>query len=535
MRARSLVAMSAALALAPLLARCGGDDVAGVDPGDATIPGSDDGGDATGSTSDAETGPPPLRVTQHHLHANRDGLYVDPALTTAAAAHMVLDATFDGTVDGHVYAQPLYMEDGPGGRPAFFVVTENDHVVALDETTGKPIWDVTAGNAAAATGAGCGNIAPLGITGTPIIDPDRRTIYFDAVDATTVAGSIRTHLVHALSIDDGKERPGWPADAAKATNGSNTLLPVYQNERGALALLGGIVHVPYGGHAGDCGPYRGWVVGVAEDDPTKMTAYATGTAMAGIWAPGGLTSDGQALFVSTGNGSGGSWAGNEAVLRLGPGATYSAQPADTFAPTNWVQLDQVDLDLSGTAPLPIDVPGATPSALVLALGKDGNAYLLDRNNLGGVGSTPIVLSQVAVGAIIGAPAVVPVGADRYVVFRGHQNVKGADCPSGTSGDLVALRVAATSPPTLKTAWCAQIGGIGSPMVTTVNGVDQPIVWNVDAEATNELHAIDAKTGAILSTTTDPVQLVRRFTTPIAVHGRVLVGGDGRLYAFKPAP
>ena len=32
----------------------------------------------------------------------------------------------------------------------------------------------------------------------------------------------------------------------------------------------------------------------------------------------------------------------------------------------------------------IDVPGATPSQLVLALGKDGNAYLLNRNNLGGI-------------------------------------------------------------------------------------------------------------------------------------------------------
>ena len=59
---------------------------------------------------------------------------------------------------------------------------------------------------------------------------------------------------------------------------------------------------------------------------------------------------------------------------------------DSFwAPVNWRDLDIGDTDLGGCSGTLIDVPGANPSQLVLALGKDRNAYLLDRNNLGGVG------------------------------------------------------------------------------------------------------------------------------------------------------
>ena len=42
----------------------------------------------------------------------------------------------------------------------------------------------------------------------------------------------------------------------------------------------------------------------------------------------------------------------------------------------------------------VDVPGANPSQLVLATGKDGNAYLLNRNNLGGI-TAPV--AQLSVG------------------------------------------------------------------------------------------------------------------------------------------
>ena len=74
-----------------------------------------------------------------------------------------------------------------------------------------------------------------------------------------------------------------------------------QNERGALIIVKDMLYVPYGGHYGDCGQYHGWVVGVSLSDPTEVVAWATRAQAGGIWAPGGIASDGTSLFVATGN------------------------------------------------------------------------------------------------------------------------------------------------------------------------------------------------------------------------------------------
>ena len=42
-----------------------------------------------------------------------------------------------------------------------------------------------------------------------------------------------------------------------------------QEDRGALALVNGIVYVPYSGYFGDCGSYHGWVVGVQINNPAS--------------------------------------------------------------------------------------------------------------------------------------------------------------------------------------------------------------------------------------------------------------------------
>src|SRR5438552_12904958 len=121
---------------------------------------------------------------------------------------------------------------------------------------------------------------------------------------------------------------------------------------------------------------------------SNVGAWAT-TAVGGwIRGHGGVASDGTNMFVVTGNtfNTGGIWMGGEAIIRLQAGPTWTGQPTDYWAPTNWLSLDNSDTDLGGVSATVIDVPGATPSQLVLALGKDSNAYLLNRNNLGGITS-----------------------------------------------------------------------------------------------------------------------------------------------------
>jgi hypothetical protein len=489
-------------------------------------------------------------VLQRNKNPARDGLFVQPSLTKAAAATMHIDTTFTPAFTGNVFASPLYVQNGPGGRGAFIIVTESNDVFAFDETSGATLWTVNLGLAASiATSAfpTCGNVTPAGITGTPFIDLASRTIYLSSALGTgTSPNAIRTHVVHALSLDNGSERGGWPLDLTTltASNTSVAFTPSLQNQRGSLIVVRGTLYVPFGGHAGDCGSYHGWLVAIPTASPANATAYATPAVGGGMWGPGGPSSDGTSVFAATGNTFGVStWSGGEAILRFGSGATFSGSTADYFTPSNWQTMDANDKDMGGSAPLLIDVPGATPSSLVVALSKMGNMHLLDRANLGGVGTgngfagEGVVSAGVADNEIINAPAAYRTATSTYVVFHIYDpNATGASCPVGTRGDLVAIAIGAASPPTLRTAWCMNNQGQGSPIVTTTDGTANAIVWTAGAEGTGRLHGFDGDTGQLVFTgggANDVMTGVRRFTSPIAANGRVIVAGDNHVYAFKP--
>ena len=143
--------------------------------------------------------------------------------------------------------------------------------------------------------------------------------------------------------------------------------------------------------------------------PPTSSAGAPARRGGGIWAPGGIASDGRSLFVATGNTMDARrWSDGEAVFRLAPDLAHSNRPQDYFAPSDWRALDQRDADLGGTNPLPLNLPAATPGAraLVLALGKDARAYLLDRGNLGGIGGS-LLAETVATGPIRTAASAYP--------------------------------------------------------------------------------------------------------------------------------
>jgi hypothetical protein len=440
-------------------------------------------------------------------------------------------------VPGPTFAQPLYVTNGPGGRAALIVATEQNTVLALDASDGSQIWSNNVGQPVPMQKLACGDIDPVGITGTPVIDPDRRAIYLDSMQ-TPDNGATKQHLLFALSLDDGTVLPGWPVDVSSLSYQSYRFNAAFQNQRSALLLNGGFLYVPYGGHAGDCGDYRGWVAAAPLDDPGSLTGWATSASNGGIWAPGGLATDGSSVFAATGNTSGAaSWMGGEAILRLGPGAAFSGDPADFFSPSNWRKLDDQDADVGGSGPIVVDAPGATPSQLVVALGKNGVAYLLDRNNLGGIGTGDGITREgirsrrVATGSIINAAAAYTTPSGVYVVF--HANGNGIGCP-GAPGNLVALRIGATAPPTISVAWCADNQGAGSPLVTTTDGSSEPIVWTPGAEASNRLHAYDGETGELLYSGGGPdeqMSSIRHFQTPIEVNGRIFVAADNELYSF----
>lgn len=475
----------------------------------------DDGGGGGGSGTGS--------VLQHHNNAARDGVYVDPLLTKAAVAGLHEDSTFSATIDGPTYAQPLYAEAAVGGKDVIVIATERNVVYALDAASGAVVWQTAPlATPVARTNLPCGNIDPLGITGTPYIDLGSRTIYLGAM-TTPDGGATKKHEIFALSLDDGSVRSGWPVDVPAAVPGFQSDV---QNQRGALVVEDGVLYVPYGGHYGDCGSYHGWLVGVNLSDPTKVTAWSTAAKGGGAWSAGGVSSDGTGLYLTTGNTfDATTWGGGDAVIRLAKGPVFSMAAADYFAPTNWLDLDNTDLDM-GTHAL-VTAPGLSPSALVAGFGKDGKIYLLDRANLGGIGGQ---LARVAgaTGEITGAVTSYTTSAGTFIAYR-IEGGTGATCPNGTNGNMAAMMLVAGSPPTLMPAWCAKEHDQSLPItsMTDTAGTDA-IVWNMGAH----LYAYDAETGAELWTG-GSLTNVRYFNTPIVAHGRVIVAGDDHVYAFTP--
>src|SRR5204863_1456291 len=138
-----------------------------------------------------------VNVTQEHNNASRNGVYIDSAFTPSAAANLTRDLSFNGTISGNVYAQPLYIEGGSNG-PMIIAVTESNNVYALNATTGTVIWQQNVGTPAP-TGACPGNISPNGITGTPVVDLTSRSLFFDAV----INGNPVKHFIFSLNVDTG--------------------------------------------------------------------------------------------------------------------------------------------------------------------------------------------------------------------------------------------------------------------------------------------------------------------------------------------
>jgi outer membrane protein assembly factor BamB len=484
-----------------------------------------------------------VNVTQFHNHESRDGLYIDSAFTQEAAVNLTRDLNFDGTIVGNVYAQPLYIEGGPSGKAMIIVATESNNVYALDALDGSIIWQLNVGDPISADDLICTKLDPLGITGTPIVDLGSRALFLDAM-ITPDGGTTKKHLILSLNVDTGDINPGWPVDV-EATATYNGILfdaPI-QMQRPALGIVGNILYVGYGSMM-DCSPFHGWLVGVPIDNPVSVTAWAAATDTHGgaIWGVGGIASDGKNPFVITGNTfSPPDWQGGEAVIRFQPGPIFSGSPADYWVPENWQSLDNVDADLGSSGPLLVDVPDATPSHLVVALGKDRNAYLVNRDNLGGI-SAPIAVSQVASSTILQAAVTYRAKQDTYVAFRANNDGNTV---------LSAVRITATSPPSIASGWDATrgAGGCGSPFVTSTDGTNNMIVWVVGTEdhltaGDQRLHAYDGDTGDVIYDGGGPNELMAGThyysTTGIVARGRIYVAGDNKVYAFavptaRPTP
>jgi hypothetical protein len=276
------------------------------------------------------------------------------------------------------------------------------------------------------------------------------------------------------------------------------------------------------------------------DNPVSVMAWASaigpGTWGGGIWGVGGIASDGKNPFVTTGNtfGTNGVWGGGEAVIRFQPGPIFSGSTVDYWVPTNWQSLDAQDNDIGSSGALLVDVPGATPSHLVVAMGKNTKAYLVNRDNLGGI-AEPVASATIGPSSIVQAAATYRTNQGTYVAVRDWSNL------------LTVFRITATNPPAIISGWNVDRGngGCGSPFVTSTDGTNNMIVWVVGTRPTfgtggdQRLHGYDGETGAVVYDGGGPNELMagthNYSTTGTVARGRIYVAGDNKVYAFEAPP
>ncbi len=271
-----------------------------------------------------------------------------------------LTAAWKQSLDGAVYAEPLVISGH------VIVATENDTIYSLDATTGKIQWQKNVGSPVSHGDLPCGDIFPLGITGTPVYDPATKLVFAVA----EVTGP--KHTLFGLDIQTGAIKLQKDAD-------SPDMDPKAHQQRAALALFKNMVYVAYGGLAGDCSDYIGTVVGLQTNGQGPLLSYRVPTKReGGIWAtPGPVIDASGNLYVAVGNGAanGGDWDHSDSVLRLSP----ILQLEDGFAPTDWGKQNAQDADLGSMGPVLLS------NNQIFADGKAGTGYLLSANKLGGVG------------------------------------------------------------------------------------------------------------------------------------------------------
>src|SRR6266568_2984145 len=317
---------------------------------------------------------------------------------------------------------------------------------------------------------------------------------------------------------------------AGSSGGKLTFNSQVQLNRPGLLLVNGNVYVAFGSYD-DIGNYHGWLFAYnAQSLTTPPAVFNTSknTTADSIWQSGcGVSADKNGdLFFATANGgftvqNGGSSFANSVIhMRLVNGALAAL---DYFAPNNESFLNSNDLDLgSGCTTLLPDQSGTTHPHLSFTGGKEGNFFLLDRDNLGKYQTSDLDPSAVQVlplGAAWSSPAywnnLVYVGTNAHALraFR-------------LSSGLLSGPVSQSA---------RSFGYPGVTPVVSANGTSNGIVWILEKSSTNQdvfLHAYNATnlSSELYNSTQvasrDTIGAGTRFEIPLVANGRVYVGTGG---------
>jgi hypothetical protein len=411
-------------------------------------------------------------------------------------------------VDGLVDAQPLYLSQlsvAGATHNVVFIATEHDSVYAFDADTGTIPWKVSllTGGETTSDDRGCSQVTPeIGVTSTPVIDRKAGTHGTIFLVAMTKDTSSNYHQrLHALDITTGQEMPASPTEIA-ATYVTTTFAPGQYKERAALLLNNGTIYTTWASHC-DAGSYGGWIIALGESTlaitgilNVAMDASGSGYASQGpsIWmSGGGPAADAEGnVYVLTANGrfettlsaagfpSGGDY-GNSFVKISSSSGTLAVTDYFTMSGEVAESTGDVDLGSGGVMLLPdmTDTSG-TVRQLAVGAGKDGNMYVVDRNDMGKFTSVGNNIWQQLTGVLGSGVWATPAYFDSSVYYG----------PQG--GPLMAFSVSGarlSSSPTSQSS--TQFTYPGTFPVVSANGTTNAIVWAYENTSPAVLHAYSA--------------------------------------------
>ncbi|KAI4172140.1 MAG: hypothetical protein LQ348_006819, partial [Seirophora lacunosa] len=458
------------------------------------------------------------------------------------------------------YAKPLVYTP-PGQKQLVFTASNQNWIRTVDAVTGAAINARQVQPPFLQSDLGCPDMPDfIGIVGTPVIDPNTETAYFFAKGYQNNAGSggvaKGTYKFYAVNVLDLTDRPGFPVlidghnadnDPARYFIGGTVL------QRPSLTLIDGNVYGTFGGHC-DLFNYTGMVASVstqpgvgvtsmfameaAPGGPSTLDIMEQKGGKAGIWMSGmAPATDGARIFVVTGNGQGHENKDtpasgrtplstlDEVVANMGiSGGKLSLQ--DYFEPYEYIGMDAADRDLGsgGVTLLDPSVFKGTNGVrrMAITIGKNGKAYIMNADNLGGFKNGPgatdnILQTIICPNAVFGGAGSYPLeGGFIYftpvgfptLVYKLGLDQKGSPLFSkvGQSTDNSAGRV-----------------GVGVPTVTSYKG--QPgtgIVWVTDVDGGLKAYkAVPDAAGNLVRINIPPTGGLNKFQRPAF--------GDGRLY------
>ncbi|HEY7389877.1 MAG TPA: hypothetical protein VH640_15275 [Bryobacteraceae bacterium] len=435
------------------------------------------------------------------------------------------------SVDGQVYAQPLYVSNlaFPDGsrHNVLFIATMHNTVYAYDAdrvSSSTPLWSVNLGPSLPTSlwNASYKDISPeVGILGTGAIDLEARVLY---VAAETLQNGTATFSLHALNLLDGSETKNGPVvieagaggAGAGSVGGQLIFSPIQHLQRPGLLLANNSVYVAFGSHM-DQSPWHGWIISYRATDLTVQqgTLLTTPNGEGGaIWHSGrGLAADDSGnIYVMTGNGDfDGTINFAESFLKLS-GAALNL--VDWFTPANWQVLTDIDADLSTGAAV---IPG---THAVVGGDKFGQLYLVNGDSMGKLQTETSSGAVILPGSVIGGMfnfALWNQSSEAYIYVQGEQDVvKSYRITAGAFEEVPA------------SAGTVEVASPRVGMTISANGVRNGILWEITGDSNpGTLHAFDASNLANELWNSgmapgDTSGQFARFTNPTVANGKVYV-------------